>query len=227
MKKFYRIILLLIVLIFLSTFNPKEIDLISKENNSLFKIQNIEIRNNFLIKKNEIEKKLSKIYNKNIFFVKRTDIEEPLKKIDFLEKIEVKRKFPNTVIIKIFETKPVAILFKDKNKYLIDSSSNLIFLDDNMNYSKLPAVFGEEAEDNFIYFFNQLKKNNFPHKQIKSFYYFPTGRWDLQLINNKIIKLPHNNINDIIKKTVELLDRKDFENYKIIDLRVDGKIIVE
>ena len=50
MKKFYRIILLLIVLIFLSTFNPKEL-IFSKKNDSLFKIQNIEIKNNFLIKK--------------------------------------------------------------------------------------------------------------------------------------------------------------------------------
>ena len=42
-------------------------------------------------------------------------------------------------------------------------------------------------------FFNQLKKNNFPNKQIKNFYYFQIGRWDLQLLNNKIIKFPHNN----------------------------------
>ena len=46
-------------------------------------------------------------------------------------------------------------------------------------------------------------------------------------MNNKIIKFPHNNTNDIIKKSIELLDRKDFENYNIIDLRIDGKIIVE
>ena len=30
-----------------------------------------------------------------------------------------------------------------------------------------------------------------------------------------------------IKKSTELLDREDFENYKIIDLRVEGTIIVE
>ncbi len=69
MKKFYRIILLLIVLIFLSTFNPKEFNLISKKSDVLFKIENIEIKNNFLIKKTKIEKKLSNIYNKNIFFI--------------------------------------------------------------------------------------------------------------------------------------------------------------
>ena len=49
----------------------------------------------------------------------------------------------------------------------------------------------------------------------------------MQLTNTKIIKFPHNNIEEAIKKSIELLDRKDFEKYNIIDLRIDGKIIVE
>ena len=64
MKKFYKIILLLIIFIFLSTFNPKEFDLIPKKNDAFFKIQNIEIKNNFLIKKSAIEEKLHNIYKK-------------------------------------------------------------------------------------------------------------------------------------------------------------------
>ena len=62
--------------------------------------------------------------------------------------------------------------------------------------------------------------------KIKNFYYFQIGRWDLQLLNNKIIKFPHKNSDEAIIKSVELLDHKDFKNYNIIDLRVDGKIIV-
>ena len=58
MKKFYRIILLLIVLIFLSTYNPKEFDLISKKNVAFFKIKNIEIKNNFLIKAKRNRRKI-------------------------------------------------------------------------------------------------------------------------------------------------------------------------
>ena len=69
--------------------------------------------------------------------------------------------------------------------------------------------------------------NNFPINNIKKFYFFQIGRWDLQLANDKMIKLPHDNIEDAIKKSIELLNRKDFQNYNIIDLRVDGKIIVE
>jgi len=227
MKKIYKIITLSIIFIFLSTFNPKDLNPVLKSDSSLFIIENIEIKNNSLINKEEIEKKLSNIYKKNIFFIKKTEIEEPLKSFDFLEKIDVKKKYPNTIVVKIFETVPVAVLFQNKTKYFIDSSSNLIDFRDINNFKELPSVFGEEAEKNFTFFFKQLKKNNFPNKQIKNYYYFKIGRWDLQLFDNRIIKFPHKNIEDAIIKSVELLEREDFKNYNIIDFRVDGKIIVE
>ena len=229
MKKLYRIFLLLIVLIFLSTYNPNKFDLISEKDkdNAFFKVQNIEILNNSLVKESEIKEKLKAIYKKNIFLIKRSDIEEPLKEIVFLKKAEIKKKYPDTIIVKIFETRPVAILTKDKLRYLLDTASNLIFFEDYTKFNQLPSVFGKEAENNFIYFFNQLENNNFPNKTIKNFYYFQIGRWDLQLANNKIIKFPENNIDDAIQKSIELLEREDFKNYNIIDLRVDGKIIVE
>jgi len=227
MKKLYRIVLLILVLIFLSTYSPNKFDLILEKNNTFLKIQKIKIVNNFLIKSSEIKEKLSTIYNRNIFSIKKEDIEEPLKEINFLEKVEVKKKYPNTIVVKIFETKPVAILYKNKAKYLLDSSSNLIFFENNMNFNQLPSVFGIGAENYFVYFFNQLENNNFPINNIKKFYFFQIGRWDLQLANDKMIKLPHDNIEDAIKKSIELLNRKDFQNYNIIDLRIDGKIIVE
>jgi len=227
MKKFYKVILLLTVFIFVSTYNPNKFNFTLKKDNTFFKIQKIVVLNNVLIKKDKILEKLNQIYNNNIFLIKRTDIEETLKEINFLEKIEVKKKYPNTIIVKIFETKPVAILVKDKVKYLLDSSANLIIYEDNMNFNQLPGVFGVGGENSFIYFLNQLEINNFPIKQIKNFYYFQIGRWDLQLSNDKIIKFPQNAIDEIIKKSVELLSREDFKNYNIIDLRVADKIIVE
>jgi len=227
MKKFYRIFLLLTLFIFITTYNPNKFDFISENNNKFFKIQKIIITDNFLIEKNHIYKKLEKIYNKNIFFIKRKDLEDSLKNIDFLEKIEVKKKYPNTVIVKIFETKPLGFLYKDNVKYLLDSSSNLILLQKHVNFERLPNIFGEGAEKDLVNFLNRLEINNFPKKEIKNMYYFQIERWDLQLLNDKIIKFPHKVTDKIIKKSIDLLNRKDFENYNIIDLRVDGKIIVE
>tara|TARA_B100000029_G_scaffold108898_1_gene100326 strand:+ start:264 stop:944 length:681 start_codon:yes stop_codon:yes gene_type:complete len=226
MKKFYKIALLLVILIFLTTYNPKELYLISK-NDFLFNIDNIEVKNNNLIEKDKIIEKLSDIYNRNIFLIKKSDITEPLKEINFLKKIEVKKKYPSTLIIKIYETKPVAIIFKNKIKFFIDNSSNLIINKNEDHSIDLPKVFGENAEKKFMSFYNKLKKANFPLKYIKAFYYFKIGRWDLHLINEKTIKFPSNNIDLAITKSTELLNRKDFENYNIIDLRVGDKIIVE
>ena len=227
MNKLYKIFFLLIILIFLTTYNPQSFSLKDEKKQNFFKVKNIVVTNNFLVKKSEIKTKLHLIYDKNIFLVRSKDIKNPLKNIDFLKKIEVKKKYPNTIIIKIFENKPIGILEKDKNKYLIDNSSNLILFSNNDNFHDLPYIFGIGAEDHFEYFLNQLNNNNFPIKKIKNFYYFQIGRWDLEFTNGKVIKFPHNSINSAIKKSVELLKRNDFENYNIIDLRVNGKIIVE
>ena len=227
MKKLYRIILLLAAFIFLTTYNPNEFNAFPKKKNLFFKIQNIEIINNHLIRENEIVERLAHIYEKNILFIERNDVETPLKSIDFLEKIEVKKTYPNTITIKIYETKPIAILFKKNNKYLLDSSSNLITFSENMLIGDFPSVFGEGAEQDFINFYNQLENNNFPKQKIKNFYYFQIGRWDLKLLNDLIIKFPASKIIEAIQQSVELLTRKDFENYNVIDLRIHGKIVVE
>ena len=227
MKKFYKIITLLLLFAFLSTYSPNKSNLNLENDNNFFNIKKIIVKNNLLIKKNHVYEKLDKIYNKNIFLVKRKDIEEALKKINFLKKIEVKKRYPDTIIVKIFETKPVGILFKDKKRYLFDSSSNLISIKKDEIFEELPDIFGEGAEKNFIGFLNKLKNSNFPIKKINKFYYFKIERWDVQLINNKTIKFPYNITSDLIKKSIELLNDSDFKIYNIIDLRVDGKIIVE
>ena len=121
----------------------------------------------------------------------------------------------------------MAILFKEKNKYILDNLGNVINYQNISNFGKLPSVFGDGAENNFINFYDELKKENFPISKIKSFYFFQIDRWDLELLNNMLVKFPNNKRNNSIAKSIELLNRKDFINYKIIDLRIEGKIIVE
>jgi len=227
MKKFYKISLLFILFIFLTSYNPNKFDFILEDNSNFFKIKKIRVINNLLIEENDVHKKLEKIYNKSIFSIKRKDVEMSLKTINFLEKVEVKKKYPDTLIVKIFETKPVGFFFKYNKKYLLDSLSNLILYDEKYKFNQLPDIFGDGAEKNLINFLDLLENNHFPISKIKSFYYFQIGRWDLKLIDNKIIKFPYDVNSDIIKKTVELLNHSDFKNYKSIDLRVAGKIIVE
>ena len=99
MKKFYKIITLILLLIFLTTYTPNTLFLFKENENSFFKITNIEITNNKKIEKKEIIDKLNHIYNKNILLVSADDIEEPLRKLDFLDNIKIKKKYPSTILI--------------------------------------------------------------------------------------------------------------------------------
>ena len=228
MKNTYKIIFLLILLILLSTYTPKGLNSLSENNSNFFKIKNIQVTNTNLINKNIIIKKLDNIYTKNILTINKKDIENPLKDIDFLEKIQVKKKYPDPIFIKVFETFPIAITTKKEKKYYLDSSSNLIIYNKDLNfYEVLPNIFGKNVENYFADFLKKLEENNFPYKEIKNYYYFEVGRWNLQLSDDRIIKLPDSKIISAIKKSIQLLNDKEFKNYNIIDLRIHDKIIVE
>ena len=228
MRKFYSILLLLITFVFLTTYNPSEIEFFSNKNSSIFNIKNIKILNNNRIKESDIESKLSKIYGRNIFFIKTKDIQNVIKNIYFLDTVEVKKNYPNTLIIKIFETEPIAILFKNNEYFLIDDASNLIPIKKNSVTSyDYPNIFGKDSEKHFLNFFNLLKESNFPTSRIKNYYYFQIGRWDLQLESALLIKLPYDKTKSAVEKSIKLLNQKDFTNYEVIDLRINDRIIVQ
>ena len=43
----------------------------------------------------------------------------------------------------------------------------------------------------------------------------------------EIFKFPPNKLKSAIQQSIKLLERQDFQNYNIIDLRIHGKIVVE
>ena len=226
MKKFIKLILLFIILTLLTTYTSKTIkDALNQS--KFFEIKKIEILKNNLITKNVIYNKLNEIKGKNIFLIKNSDIEKLLIEINFFNKVKIRKKYPDTIILNIFETKPLAILIKKKKKYLIDNKSNLIDLNKNINTTDLPTVFGESAEMYFLNFYDDLKKNDFLTDKIQNFYYFQIGRWDIQLLNGQLIKFPSINIVESIRQIVKLLNRKDMKKYNVIDLRIKNKVVVE
>jgi cell division septal protein FtsQ len=101
MKNYYNIALLLVIFTFLTTYTPSEIEFSTSKKKSYFNIKNILILNTNRIDKNDVESRLSNIYGKNIFFVKIKDLYEPLKYIYFFDNIEVKKKYPDTLVLKI------------------------------------------------------------------------------------------------------------------------------
>ena len=101
-----RFIIALSLLLLLSTYNIQNNFTID----SKFSVEKIIIENNSIIKKKELKEKLSFLLETNLFFLRTNEIESKLVEIDLIESFELKKIYPNKIILKIFEKKPVAIL---------------------------------------------------------------------------------------------------------------------
>ena len=184
MKK--RLIIAFALLLLLSTYKTQKLFSIE-----IFNIKEIKIENNFILSKIIIKKNLAFLYDSNLFFLNTSNIEKKLKKIALIESYQVKKIYPNKLRIKIFEKKPIAVLQYNKKKFYISENYNLFDYIDLANYRNLPEVFGNK--DNFKTFHKNLKKINFPLDIIKKYYFYEAKRWDLEIYEKKVIKLPTEN----------------------------------
>ena len=219
MKK--RLIIGLLLLFLFTTYNIK----FNKTFFSNLQIKKITIENNKIIKDKEIKEKLSFLYETNFFFLRVKKIEKKLREIQFIESYQIKKIYPNNLIIKITEKKPIAIIQKSKQKKYFTVRGDLIDFRKIKIFEDLPNVFGDEKS--FATFYVNLKNINFPFKEIKTFYLFESKRWDLLTLKNQLIKLPINNYNKSLLNFISLKDQTNFEKYKIFDYRIKDQLILK
>ena len=218
MKK--KIVIALILLVILSTYKPEKLFLSYK-----FKIEQIKIENNSILKERDIKKNLAHLYEKNIFIIDNQNILNILKKNTFIESFEIKKIYPNKIIIKIYEKKPIAILEYKKKKFYINQKIDLIDFVDLENFRELPIVFGNK--DYFKLLYTDLKKIDFPLDIIKKYYLYDSKRWDIEIANKIIIKLPVENYIKSLKNFMYLMNEKNFDEFKLFDYRINKQLILK
>ena len=211
---------LVVLFILLTTYTPKFNFII----NSNLHIQKIKIENNSIIKSDKIKEKLSFLYRENLFFLNIKDIEENLKSETFIESFSIKKIYPNTLKLIIIEKKPIAILHNKKKKFYISDKGHLISFINIKRYNDLPTVFGNGR--NFYSLYQDLQNIKFPLEMIKSFYFFESGRWDLIMNDEKVIKFPITNYLSSLKNFMLSKSNNNFNNYKIFDYRIKDQLIL-
>jgi len=211
---------LIIFFIFLTTYTPKFDFIISSD----FNIQKIEIEGNSILNSDEIIQKLNFLHRENLFFLNPEDIEENLKDETFIESFRLKKIYPNILKITIVEKEPIAVLQNKKKKFYISDKGDFIDFQDIETYRDLPIVFGNGK---FFYsLYQDLQNIKFPLETIKSFYFFESGRWDLAMYDDKMIKLPIKDYLVSLKNYMELRNNSNFNNYKIFDYRIKDQLIL-
>ncbi len=212
---------LAILLLFLTTYTPKS-DFYLGSN---FNIQKINIEGNSILNSNEIIQKLNFLYEENLFFLNLEKIEKNLKDENFIDSFSVKKIYLNTLKIVIVEKKPIAILQNKKKKFYISDKGEFIDFKHIDIYKNLPTVFGNGKF--FFPLYKDLQDIKFPIKKIKSFYFFESGRWDLKMNDNKLIKLPIKDFLISLNNFMDITNSNNFNNYKIFDYRIKNQLILD
>ena len=194
---------------------------------NIFEIREVEVEN---VKKEISENILSNtsfLKGENIFFVNKNFLIERLNKLNFIENINIKKKYPSTINIITQETSLIGITYIDQKKHFVGLNGKFIFEKDIINKKKLPVIFGKFNPDEFILLQKELLKQKVNLSHINRYYFHKNKRWDLYFKNNIIVQLPNKNYSKAIELFREFKISNKIASDTIIDLRVENRLILK
>lgn len=217
-QKSKKIIIYFFLFLIIGTLNNKNLNNLDFMKIEKIFIQGLDEKNNF-----QLQNDLSFLNVNNLFLLKKQKIEQIINSNNLVENFFVFKKYPSTLDIKIYQTTFLARLQKNNNNYILGSNRKLI--DIPQNEINLPFIFGDFKIKNFFVLKKALDETNFDYQMIKNFFFFKSGRWDIETKNGLLIKLPEKNI----KKSLELFlifsEENNNKEIKKIDLRQYNQII--
>ena len=218
-KKGKKILIYLFFFLFLGTINNYTFF-----NSQQFKIKNFQIiglENNY---KTELENNLLGT-EFNIFFINKNYLISILNSNTLIETFQVFKIYPSSLDIKIKKTNFLARLNINGDIFLIGSNGKLIKDFTLSNSEMLPFIFGNPKEEEFLKIFSIISASDFNYKNVKNLFFYKSGRIDIELKDNILIKLPLDNLENVFNNISQLISNNQF-NKKIIDARVPDQIIL-
>lgn len=221
MIKTAKLLSAIIILVFLTTYKP---NIKNKSYSKIFPLENILIENNKILTSRELTEELKYLSGNNLLLISNKIIKQELEQFNYISGFKVKKIYPNTIKIIIYEKKIVALFIENNKKFFLSLTGEALPYKDLNAYKNLPVVY--EKRGDFENLFKSLKKINFPINEIKSFHYFDIGRWDILLKNNRLLKLPINQNLEVLKNFILLRKDEKFKKYNLFDYRLKKQLIL-
>lgn len=215
-----KVIIYLCLFFLLATVNNSSII-----NLRLPKIEKIKISGFSLDQNTHVRDIIESLKSKNIFFINQFEIKKDIFSDNIIEELNIFKNYPSTLIVDIKKTQFLAVTKKDGDDYFIGRNGKLI--KKNQSISKLPYVFGDLNINDFLEFKKNIDNSNFEFKQILNLYYYKSKRWDIETSKGYLIKLPRENISEVLNLFIRLSKEKNFNDKRTIDFRQKGQIILD
>ena len=172
----------------------------------------------------QLKNKIENLKLKNIFFLNKNKIKNIIELNTLIENYQVFKIYPSNLYIKINKTKLLAKINNSGKIMLLGSNGKLS--ETISTNQQLPFIFGKPKVEEFLNFKIIIDQSKFSYDEIENFYFFPSKRWDIELKNKIILKLPNEDIKNTLDYLFEFLDNKNLYNSRIIDARINNQIIL-
>jgi len=213
-RKSKKILIYFFLLLVVGSINNINLNGLKFQNINDINITGLDTKNKLILLK-EIEN-----FNlNNIFLISKIDLINEIESNSLVENYSIFKRYPSSLNISIEKTKFLAKINKDGQIFYIGSNGK--FIKNNSLNNKLPFIFGNPEVFEFFKIKETIDKSKISYTEIKNLFFFPSKRWDLELIDNTIIKLPNDNINFALNLAIEFLN-----NNKFIDARIKNQIIL-
>tara|TARA_B100000886_G_scaffold339738_1_gene306118 strand:+ start:1123 stop:1806 length:684 start_codon:yes stop_codon:yes gene_type:complete len=220
-KKFYFYILIFVLLT--SIFNINFI----KNINNIFLINDISIQTSHSKINQELYSKIKFLLKENILLINKNKLLNETKEFNFLENLEIKKKYPSTLIIKAKLTSLLAQTYVKQERYFIGNNRELILAKSFKNKKKLPTIFGNFEINDYFELNSNLVEQKINIDQIERYYFHKNRRWDLYFTDGILMMLPGNNINEALKIFNNFKININIKPGSIVDLRIPGRIVIK
>jgi len=213
-RKSKKILIYFFLLLVVGSINNINLNGLKFQNINDINITGLDTKNKLILLK-EIEN-----FNlNNIFLISKIDLINEIESNSLVENYSIFKRYPSSLDVSIEKTKFLAKINKDGQIFYIGSNGK--FIKNNSLNNKLPFIFGNPEVFEFFKIKETIDKSKISYTEIKNLFFFPSKRWDLELIDNTIIKLPNDNINFALNLAIEFLN-----NNKFIDARIKNQIIL-
>ena len=217
-RKSKKILIYFFLLLIVGTINNINIDGLKSQNIKDINIVGLDIKD-----KEVLLKKIKNFNTKNIFSISKSDLINEIEQNSLVEEYSIFKIYPSSIDINIKKTKFLAKINKEGKIFYLGSNGK--FTKAELFNNQLPFIFGNPEVIDFFNIKEIIDKSKISYSDIKNFYFFSSKRWDLELRDNTVIKLPNDNIHHALNLALEFLNNENFKN-KIIDARIKNQIIL-
>lgn len=160
------------------------------------------------------------------------DVDEARARIEALpwvQSAEVRRVWPDRVVVRITERTPVALWQMDGTVAVIDASGKPISGEDPARFASLPLVVGKGAETSVGALLALIGTQPNLKSRVKAAVRVGERRWNLRLANGVEVRLPEEGAEAALAELVRLEREENVlaRDIKAIDLRFPDRFIVK